>query len=110
MAAVSGIVSATMTETRITYKGDPALVGVLVQMLEEEGVKVRWQPPEERRDVPGMAAPVVVNLVAVGVLTGIKAAVQKFPGRFGSRVDVEGEDDQPPRVGRHRWPENASGG
>jgi hypothetical protein len=91
-----------VTETRITYKGDPALVGVLVQMLEEEGVKVRWQPPEERRDVPGMAAPVVVNLVAVGVLTGIKAAVEKFPGQFGSRVDVVGEDDEPPRVGRHR--------
>jgi len=57
-----------------------------------------------------MAAPVVVNLVAVGVLTGIKAAVEKFPGQFGSRVDVVGEDDEPPRVGRHRWPENASGG
>jgi hypothetical protein len=99
-----------VTETRITYKGDPVLVGVLVQMLEEEGVEVRWQPPEERRDVPGLAEPVVVNLVAVGVLTGIKAAVQKFPGQFGSRVDVEDEDDEPPRFGRHRAPENASGG
>jgi hypothetical protein len=80
-----GIVSATVTETRITYKGDPASVGVLVQIPEEEGVEVRWQPPEERRDVPGMAEPVVVNLVAVGGLTGIKAAVQKFRGQFGSR-------------------------
>jgi hypothetical protein len=105
-----GIVSATVNETRITYQGDPALVGVLVQMLEEEGVEVRWQPPEKRREVPGMVEPVVVNLVAVGALTGIKAAVQKFPGQFGSKVDVEGEDDEPPRFGRHRWPENASGG
>ena len=92
-----------MTETRITYEGDPALVSLLVQMLEEEGAEVQWQPPEERRDVRGMAEAVVVNLVAVGVLTGIKAAVQKFRGRFGrSRVDVEGEDDEPPRGGRHR--------
>ena len=92
-----------MTETRITYEGDPALVSLLVQMLEEEGAEVQWQPPEERRDVRGMAEAVVVNLVAVGVLTGIKAAVQKFRGQFGrSRVDVEGEDDEPPRGGRHR--------
>jgi hypothetical protein len=99
-----------VTETRITYNGDPALVGVLVQMLEEEGVEVRWQPPEERRDSLVMAEPVVVHLVAVGVLTGINAAVEKFPGQFGSRVDVEDGDDEPLRVGRHRAPENASGG
>ena len=100
------IVSATVTETRITetritYEGDPALVAFLVQMLEEEGVEVQGQRPEERRDLRGMAEAVVVNLVAVGVLTGIRAAVQKFRGQFGSRVDVEGEDDEP-RGGRHR--------
>ena len=92
-----------MTETRITYEGDPALVSLLVQMLEEEGVEVQWQRPEERRDVSGMAEAVVVNLAAVGVLTGIKAAVQKFRARFGrSRVNVEGEDDMSPSGGRHR--------
>jgi hypothetical protein len=96
-----------VTETRITYKGDPALVGVLVQMLEEQGVEVRWQPPAERREVPGRFEPMVVNLVAVGALTGIKAAVRKFPGQFGSRVDIEGEDYEPLRAGRHRS-ENAS--
>jgi hypothetical protein len=93
-----------VTETRITYEGDPAFVGRLVQMLEEDGVQVRrWQPPEERSDVRGMAEGVVVNLVAVGVLTGIKAAVQKFRGQFGrAKVDIEGEDDGPPGGGRHR--------
>ncbi len=102
-----GIVSATVTtETHITYRGDlgdPPLVGVLVQMLEEEGVQVRWQPPE-RREVRGMAEAVVVDLVADGALTGIKAAVLKFRGQFWrARVDVEGEDDDaPPRGGRHR--------
>jgi hypothetical protein len=95
------ITETRITETRITYEGDPALVAFLVQMLEEEGVEVQWQRPEERRDVRGMAEAVVVNLVAVGVLTGIRAAVQKFRGQFGSRVDVEGEDDEP-RGGRHR--------
>ena len=102
------ITETRITETRITYEGDPALVAFLVQMLEEEGVEVQGQRPEERRDVRGMAEAVVVNLVAVGVLTGIRAAVQKFRGQFGSRVDVEGEDDEP-RGGRHR-PENVSGG
>ena len=93
-----------MTETRITYEGDPALVSLLVQMLEEEGVEVQWQwPTEERLDVPGMAESVIANLVAIGVLTSINAAVQKFRRQFErSRVDVEGEDDEPPRGGRHR--------
>ena len=44
-----------ITETRITYEGDPALVAFLVQMLEEEGVEVQGQRPEERRDLRGMA-------------------------------------------------------
>jgi hypothetical protein len=95
-----------ITETRITYEGNPAFVGRLVRMLEDEGVEVRWQPPEERRDVRGMAEEVVVDLVPSGVWTSIMAAVRKFRGQFGqSKVDVEGEDDEDdesPGGGRHR--------
>ena len=92
-----------ITETRITYGGNPAFVGRLVRMLEDEDVEVRWQRPEERRDVRGMAGEVVVNLVASGVWTSIMATVRRFRGQFGqSKVDVEGEDDESPGGGRHR--------
>jgi hypothetical protein len=97
------ITETRITETRITYVGNPAFVGRLVRMLEDEGVEVRWQPQEERRDVRGMAEEVVVDLVASGVWTSLMAAVRKFRGQFGqSKVDVEGEDDEEPGGGRHR--------
>jgi hypothetical protein len=86
--------------------GNPPFVGRLVRMLEDEDVEVRWQRPEERRDVRGMAEEVVVDLVACGVWTSIMAAVRKFRGQFGqSKVEVEGEDDEDdesPGGGRHR--------
>jgi hypothetical protein len=50
-----------------------------------------------------MAGGLLVNLVAAGGWTSIMAAVWKFRGQFrGSKVDVEGEDDEPPGGGRHR--------
>jgi hypothetical protein len=92
-----------ITETRITYGGNPVFVGRLVRMLEDEDVEVRWQRPEERRDVRGMAEEVVIDLVASGVWTSIMATVRKFRGQFGqSKVAVEGEDDESPGGGRHR--------
>ena len=42
-----------MAETvTIRYRGSPARAGAPVQMLEENGIWVSWQPPQERRLPP----------------------------------------------------------
>jgi hypothetical protein len=89
-----------MTQTqarRITYQGNPALAGVLAQVLREEGVRVDLRPAEgvEERDLPSTAEGVVVPLFTWGSQAAITAAVNKFrkriPGAVGS-VTIEGDD------------------
>lgn len=74
---------------RIRYRGDPAQVGAMVRMLEEEGLTVRRvnpTPGEEREDVV---------LLATGPIEKIKDASGKMRHRIGggAEVTVEGEDD-----------------
>ncbi len=63
----------------------------LVQMLEQQGVRVSWTPPrEERVDVTA----VVINLLSTGSAVGIAAAVKQFRQRFPkAAVKVDGEPD-----------------
>lgn len=94
-----------MTETEtvtIRYRGGPARAGALVQMLEEQGVHVEWEPPQERRDLQGVAETVALSLVASGTYDAIKAAVVNFRRRvpraevFVERnQDDEGESEDP---------------
>jgi hypothetical protein len=54
-----------MTETyTIKYRGGAARAGALVQMLQEVGVNVEWETPQERRDLQGIAETVVLSPVA----------------------------------------------
>jgi hypothetical protein len=41
---------------RLTYRGSPRGIGVLAQMMEEQGVSVRYTPPQETRDMAGALA------------------------------------------------------
>jgi hypothetical protein len=77
----------------ITYKGGPARVSALVQMLEEQGVNVEWEPPTERRDLTGAAEAIVLSLVASGAYDAIKAAVAKFR-KWAPRAEVTLEGDE----------------
>jgi hypothetical protein len=79
---------------KITYHGDTARVGALVQMLERQGVRVDWSPPEERRGLGADANEVIVNLVSTGSVVAIAAAVKQFRTRFPRhKIEVEGEPD-----------------
>jgi hypothetical protein len=86
-----------MEESRtITYRGGPVGLQQLVRMLREEGVRVEWEPPEERRDLASMAQDYVVELLAMGTIAGIQLAVDRFRKRAGDRGTAEiekGKDD-----------------
>jgi hypothetical protein len=78
----------------ITCRGSAARAGGLVQMLEQEGVRVEWSPPREERSLGADVNEVVVYLVSTGTLAGITAAVRRFR-KWAPRckVEVEGEPD-----------------
>lgn len=83
-----------MTETvTIRYRGGAARVSALVQMLEEAGVHVDWEPPQEQRDLQGIAETVALSLVASGTWDAIKAAVAKFR-KWAPRTEVSVERSQ----------------
>jgi hypothetical protein len=75
---------------RLTYRGGVRGVSMLAQMLEEQGVSVRYTPPRETRDMTEAAAIVVVVLSATGNIHDIAAAVQMFMQKFGSHAQIEG--------------------
>ena len=78
----------------ITYYGDAARVGALVQMLEQQGVRVEWSPPREERGLASDINEVVVNLVSTGSALAIAAAVKQFRQRFPRhKIEVEGEKE-----------------
>ena len=78
----------------IQYTGDPARAGMLVQMLQDEGVSVEWTPPHERRGPGQDAVDVIVQMTAAGGIYAINAAVTKFRARVKhAQADVEGEPD-----------------
>ena len=85
----------TQTTRKLTYKGPPALAGLLVHMLNEEGVTVEWERPMEQRDAQGFVRDVLVNLTADGTLVAIALAVSKFRARVKGHADVDVEiEDQ----------------
>lgn len=84
-----------MTATRtITYRGGPARVGALVQMLEDEGVVVDWERPQERRNLDEVAQTVLLSLVASGTYDGIKAAITRFR-KLTPKAEVILEGEEP---------------
>jgi hypothetical protein len=67
---------------------------MLVQMLEQEGIKVRWERPLERRDMGEIAQEVAVQMVATGDVTAIAAAVAKFRKHIRGRAEATVENDE----------------
>jgi hypothetical protein len=65
---------------------------MLVQMLEQESVRVKWERPLEHRDVGQMGQEVVVQMVATGGLTAIAAAVAKFRKHMNGRAEATVEN------------------
>lgn len=89
-----------MAETwTITYEGDPARAGALVQMLEQQGVHVEWEPPQERRSFGADVGAVALSLVASGLYDAIKAGVARFRERFPRYVVVIVGDEEPYQLG-----------
>jgi hypothetical protein len=82
----------------IRYLGGAARAGVLVQMLEQEGVVVAWSPPREERGLAADVNDAVVQMVATGSVMAIAAAVRNFRNRVPRatvevEVEVEGEGE-----------------
>ena len=77
---------------RITYRGGAREANILVSMLRAEGVRVQWEPPEERRDVVGALQDYVVELLATGTVAAVSYAVGKFRERARGTVQIEDED------------------
>ena len=89
-----------MTETRtITYEGDPARAGALVQMLEQQGVKVEWEPPQEERSLGTDVGAVALSLVASGLYDAIKTGVTRLRERFPRYVVFIVGDEEPYQLG-----------
>ncbi|OIQ85130.1 hypothetical protein GALL_330240 [mine drainage metagenome] len=91
------------TTRRLTYRGDPAAVSMLVQMLAEVGATVEWERPIEQRSIGAIGRDVAVTIVAWGAYDAIKAAVARFleqmHGKADATVEDNNQDDQP--RGRH---------
>lgn len=75
---------------RLTYRGGVRGVSMLAQMLEEQGVSVRYALPRETRDMTEAAAIVVVAVSVTGDIDDIAAVVQRFSQKFGSDAQIEG--------------------
>jgi hypothetical protein len=85
----------------VRYEGDPARCGWLAQMLREEGVRVEYTPPEEKRGyVVDDINQVVVNLICTGTGAAILAGVQRFKKHHPRhKVDIESDDGTGPDDG-----------
>ena len=75
---------------RLTYRGGVRGVSMLAQMLEEQGVSVRYALPRETRDMTEAAAIVVVAVSVTGDIDDIAAVVQRFSQKFGPDAQIEG--------------------
>ncbi len=84
-----------MTETHtVTYRGSPPFAGMFAQMLQQEGLEVTWERPEETRGVVDMAQTYVVEMTVAGSLVAIKAAVAKFRKHApNAQVEIEDYED-----------------
>ena len=60
---------------------------MLVKMLREEGVRVKWErPPEQRGSIGEVTQQVIVQMVASGSLMAIKTAVDRFRKNLDGKV------------------------
>jgi hypothetical protein len=79
----------------LSYTGNPAWVRRLVEMLEEDGLEVDYEPPGED---PLFGSESVVNLVLQvtghpSVPDSLHATVQSFRSQApGAIIDLEGQD------------------
>lgn len=73
------------TTVRITYRGGVRGAHILVGELRGAGIAVDWQPPQERRDLPGMAEAVVASIVAAGAYDTIRTVVAAVKERQAAR-------------------------
>jgi hypothetical protein len=81
----------------ITYRGHPALVGLLAQMLREEGVRVQYEPPMEHRGISDDAHQVIISILTWGAIGTIDAVIAKFrkrPGDADATVEGDPEPDK----------------
>jgi hypothetical protein len=81
---------------RVTYRGNPAFASMLVQMLEQESVTVKWEPPREERGMAEIAPEVTIQMAATGDATAIAAAAKfrkHMNGRAEATVDKDEMDD-----------------
>ena len=68
----------------MTYRGPAPLASALAQMLEEEGVRVYYSPPIEKRGAGDVMEAAIVSLACAGAYGLIKAGVLRFrDSRFG---------------------------
>lgn len=81
----------------ITWQGPAARAGGLVELLEQQGVRVEWEPPIENRNLASTDFnDVVVYLICYGSLSAIKAVVKDARQRAPwAKIKVEGEDNEP---------------
>jgi hypothetical protein len=79
---------------RITYRGNPAFASMLVQMLEQESVTVKWEPPREERGMAELAPEVTIHMAATGDATAIGAAAAKFRKHMNGRAEATIDKDQ----------------
>lgn len=77
----------------VTYTGSAPFASMLVQMLEDEGVSVRWQRPREDRGGGDVARDIVLSLVASGAYDSIKATIARFRAKAKGRGDAKIQDD-----------------
>lgn len=86
-----------MTETHtVTYRGSAPFASMLAQMLEQEGLEVAWDRPEESRGMVDMAEGYAVAMAVHGSIVSIRAAVAKFRKRVPkAEVEVKPGSDQP---------------
>jgi len=67
---------------------------MLAEMLKREGVKVKWERPEQRGGIGEMAQEVIVQMVATGGVAAIATAIAKFRKHVHHRAEVTIEDDE----------------
>ena len=77
---------------QVTYLGDRVGLRLLVHELEQHGVQVRWDAPEERRNQAGGSAEDYVELDVVGSAEAIRTAVERVCDEDPD-ADIRIEDD-----------------
>ena len=77
---------------QVTYLGDPSGLRLLVHELKQQGVQVRWDAPEERRNQAGDSEQDYVELDVIGSGEAIRAAVERVCDEDPD-ADVRIEDD-----------------